>query len=500
MRKPVSGLLTEDDMFLFLDYYELTSGKCNYDFNMNQQITENFFFREIPAHLGSYVIAAGLEQFVSFIDMMNRGLSKKHREWLKTSSGRDFEDEGFLDYLEKFKFAGDVYAVPEGTPVFPNEPIINVSGPSIDVQLFETFLLNVVNFESLVATKASRIVRAARGRDVVFRPDDDSISVIDFGARRAHGRDAAVLGARAAFIGGATGTSLVIAGMKWGIPFVGTMPHKFIQERYRGKGTFKESELLAFQQYAQSFPHNTITLVDTYETAEGVRMSVPVAKELRRRGYELKGVRLDSGDPVQLSKKARRILGKEFENVRIFVSDNLDEYAIDDMLSKGAPVSGFGVGTRLITGANYNSLTREGGVSALNGIYKLCENTDEANRLMPSMKFTSSIDKATLPGRKQVWRRYKNDKYVEDVIALWDEKIKNAQPLLVPIVLKGEFVYDFPDAQHIKKYAMEQLAALPDEYKKLTGSKAYPVKLSRRLARLRQELFHQYRMEYLEKR
>lgn len=497
MRKPESGLLTEEDLFLFLDYYELTSGKCNLDFNMNQQITENFFFREIPKHLGSYVLAAGLEQFASYIELMNRGLSKHHRDWLRNASGKDFEDETFLDYLQSFKFRGDVYAIPEGTPVFPHEPIINVTGPSIDVQLFETFLLNVINFESLVATKTSRIVLAARGKDIVYSVDEPNRSVIDFGARRAHGRDAAVLGARAAYIGGATGTSLVIAGMKWGIPFIGTMPHKFIQERYKGKGTFKESELLAFRQYARSFPYNTITLVDTYETIEGVKNSIIVAKELRKQGYELRGIRLDSGDPLDLSKKAKQMMGKEFEGCKIFVSDNLDEFVIDDILSKGAPVDGFGVGTRLITGANYNSLTKEGGVSALNGIYKFAENTDEMNQLIPSMKFTSSRDKATLPGKKQVWRRFKNGKYHEDVITTWDEKVDEAQPLLIPIIVNGEFVYDFPETKEIRRYAMEQLAALPDEYKRLTGSKPYPVIVSESLARIRDEIFEQYRLEYL---
>jgi len=497
MRKPESGLLTEADMFLFVDYYELTSGKCNFDFNMNQVITENYFFREIPAHLGSYVLFAGLEQFISYIALLNRGLSSEHRQWLRRTSGRDFENEAFLDYLQNFKFKGDIYAVLEGTPVFPHEPVINVTGPSIDVQLLETCLLNVVNFESLIATKTARIVHAAKGRQVIFSPEELGRSVVDFGARRAHGRDAAVLGARAAYIGGATGTSLVIAGMKWGMPYVGTMPHKFIQERYQGKGTFKESELLAFRQYARSFPHNIVALVDTYESVEGERNAIIAGRELKDQGYEFRGVRLDSGDPVALSKKAQQMMGAEFEKAKIFVSDNLDEYAIDDMLAKGAPVAGFGVGTRLITGANYNSLTKEGGVSALNGIYKFAENTDETGKPVPSMKFTSSKEKSTLPGRKQTWRRFKEEKYLEDIITLWDEKMDDANPLLVPIILKGEFVYDFPETARIRKYALEQLATLPEEYKQLTNSKAYPVKLSEKLSKLRDELFGQYRAEYL---
>ncbi|MDY6912539.1 MAG: nicotinate phosphoribosyltransferase [Chloroflexota bacterium] len=494
--QPKSGLLTEEDAFLFLDYYELTSGKCNLDFDMNQQITENYFFREIPSHLGSYVITAGLEQFVSYIDILNRGLSKEHRCCLRNTSGRDFEDESFLDYLENFKFTGDIYAIPEGTPVFPNEPIINVSGPSIDVQLFETYLLNVVNFESLIATKTSRIARAAKRQQVVFSSEDSGRIVIDFGARRAHGRDAAVLGARAAYIGGAIGTSLVIAGMKWGIPYIGTMPHKFIQERHRGKGTFKQSEALAFRQYAKSFPYNTVTLVDTYESIAGVRNSIIIGQRLKEQGYELRGIRLDSGDPVELSKEAKSLLCVEFDRAQFFVSDNLDEYTIDDMLSKGAFVSGLGVGTRLITGANYNSITKQGGVSALNGIYKFAENTDETGTAIPSMKFTSAKEKATLPGRKQCWRRFRDGQFFEDIISLWDEKVEDAQPLLVPIMIDGEVIYDFPETQHIQKRCMEQLAALPDEYKRLTDAEVYPVNISERLAKLSEELFEQYRREY----
>lgn len=495
--KPASGLLTEADIFLFLDYYELTSGKCNLDFGMNQEITENYFFREIPAHLGGYIIAAGLEQFIACVELMNRGLSKEHRDWLRRTSGRDFENEAFLDYLENFRFRGDIWAVAEGTPVFPHEPIINVTGPSIDVQLFETLLLNIVNFESLIATKTSRIVDAARGRKVIYSPDRGERTVVDFGARRAHGRDAAVLGARAAYIGGAVGTSLVIAGMKWGIPYVGTIPHKFVQERYRGKGSFREAELLAFRQYAQSFPHNTVTLTDTYDTLGGIENSLAVGRELREKGHEIRGIRLDSGDPVRLSREARQRLEREFGKARIMASDNLDEFTIADMLSRGAEVDGFGVGTRLITGANYNPLTREGGVSVLNGIYKFAENTDEEGKPVPSMKFTSSKEKSTLPGRKQVWRRLREGRYVEDIIALWDETIADAAPLMRPIMLKGEPVYDFPSTVEIRDYCRRELDRLPEPCRRLEGADAYPVKLSARLMRLRDELYEEYRREYL---
>ncbi|MBS7648646.1 MAG: nicotinate phosphoribosyltransferase [Candidatus Bathyarchaeia archaeon] len=492
MRKLESGLLSEDDLFLFIDYYELTSGKCNFDHRLNNVITETYFFRENPKHLGSYVIAAGLEQFVSYIQILNRGLSRRHREWLEKMAGKDLSSE-FLDYLENFEFKGDIYAVPEGTPVFPNEPVINITGPSIDVQLLETYLLNIMNFESLVATKASRIAYAAKGRNIIYSPR----TVVDFGARRAHGRDAAILGARAAYIGGADGTSLVIAGMKWGIPFVGTIPHKFIEERYRGTGSFKETELSAFREYARSFPHNTILLVDTYETIEGVKNAVKVGLELKQLGYNLAGIRLDSGDPVELSKMARKILDEAgLTGVKIFASDRLDEFVIEDALAKGAPIDGFGVGTKLITGANYDSLIKEGGVSALDGIFKLAETSDVSGKMIPATKYTSSIGKATLPGKKQVWRIIKDGQYVEDIITLWDEEIENGKPLLVPIIVKGEIVYDFPELKEIRRYCAEQLAALPEKYRRIRDSEPYPVKISDKLRRLRDELFEKYWREY----
>ncbi len=492
MRRLESGLLTEEDLFLFIDYYELTSGKCNFDHGVNNTITETYFFREVPKHLGSYIVAAGLEQFISYIEILNHGLSRKHREWLENAAGKDLSKD-FLDYLENFQFKGDIYAVPEGTLVFPNEPVINVTGPSIDVQLFETYLLNIMNFESLIATKVSRIVYAAKGKSVIYSPR----TVVDFGARRAHGRDAAVLGARAAYIGGADGTSLVIAAMKWNMPFVGTIPHKFIEERYREKGSFKEIELSAFREYAESFPHNTILLVDTYETIRGVENAIKVGLEMKEKGYKLAGIRLDSGDPVELSKIARKMLDDAgLKDVKIFASDRLDEFIIEDALSKGAPIDGFGVGTKLITGANYDSITKEGGVSALDGIFKLAETSDETGRMIPSTKFTSSMGKATLPGKKQVWRRIENGKYLEDTITLWDEEVEDAKPLLVPIMIKGEIIYDFPDIKEIRKYCMEQLSALPEKYKTLRGSEPYPIKISEKLRKLRDELFEKYHDEY----
>jgi nicotinate phosphoribosyltransferase len=218
---------------------------------------------------------------------------------------------------------------------------------------------------------------------------------------------------------------------------------------------------------------------------------------MKKKGLKLAGIRLDSGDPVELSKIARKMLDDAgLKDVKIFASDRLDEFVIEDALLKGAPIDGFGVGTKLITGANYNSITKEGGVSALDGIFKLAETSDEAGRMIPSTKFTSSMGKATLPGKKQVWRRIENGKYVEDIITLWDEEVEGAKPLLVPLMIKGEIVYDFPDLKEIRKYCMEQLSALPEKYRLLRGGEPYPVKISENLRKLRDELFEKYYAEY----
>ncbi|MCL4400525.1 MAG: nicotinate phosphoribosyltransferase [Candidatus Parvarchaeota archaeon] len=465
-----NSLIEQDELALFLDYYELTGGKADFDHKNRDIITETFFFRKVPKHLGSYMIAAGLEQVISFI--MNYRLSKKDGGWLKKTSGKDFNKD-FLAYLENFKFKGDVYAIPEGTPVFPNEPILSITGPSIDVQLFETYILNVMNFQTLVATKASRVVNAAKGR-----------TVLEFGARRAQGRDAAVLGARAAYIGGSVGSALVLAGKKFGIPYVGTMPHKFVQER--------DSEISAFREYAESFPHNAVLLIDTYDTLQGARNACTIGKELKAKGYDLKGVRLDSGDLFMLSKKVREILDFEgFKDTKIMVSSDLDEYKVNELVEKGSPIDGFGVGTRLITGANYNSLTKEGEVSALGGVYKLVEIKKEG-KVIPKIKISEDIEKTTLPGKKQVYRIAESGTYSHDEISMWEElPPQGAKPLLVPVISNGKIVYDFPKLDEIKRRCGAELALIPDRYKKISGAETYPVKLSDRLSKLKQDLIEE---------
>ena len=453
---PQSALLTEDDMSLFVDYYQLTMGQADFDAQNDAIITANYYVRKIPQ--GEYLITAGLEQVIHYI--LNLRFTDATLDWLAQRG--DLRPD-YLASLRDFRFEGSVFAVPEGTPIFPNEPIINVTGRSRDVQLFETYLLCVMNFQTLIATKTARIVQSARGRPV-----------FDFGARRAHGRDAGILAARAAFIGGAAGTSLVLAGHYFDIPYVGTMAHKFISER--------PTELEAFRDYATAFPNNTTLLIDTYDTIQGARNACIVAKEMEARGAQLRAVRLDSGDILTLSKAVRRILDAErLNDVQIVASHDLDEFQIDVLLQGNAPIDSFGVGTRLATGANFNSLTGEGAPSALGGVYKLVESDGR-----PVGK--QSLDepaKATIPWRKQVYRVTDAEgHYIEDRITRWNESISEGHPLLIPIIQDGELVYDFPNLHDIQTLMRAELKKLPDSHKYLTGAAPYPVALDPVLRKL----------------
>ena len=466
VKAPQSSLLTESNMALFADYYELTMGKADFDSGNSAICTENYFVRSIPQ--GEYLIAAGLEQVIHYI--LNLRFTNADLKWLKESKATPDMSDDFLDYLRHFKFDGDVYAVPEGTPVFANEPLINVTGRSIDIQIFETYLLNVMNFQTLIATKTARIVHAARGR-----------ACFDFGARRAHGRDAGILAARASFIGGAAGTSLVIAGQYFNIPYVGTIAHKFIMDR--------PSELAAFRDYAKSFPHNTLLLIDTYDTIQGAKNACIVAKEMQASGAQLRGVRLDSGDLLALSKAVREIFDEAgLTEAQIFASNDLDEFQIDRLLTAGAPIDGFGVGTRLATGANFNPLTGEGGPSALPGVYKHVERI-EGEKVTVTMKLSEDTGKSTLPGRKQLHRSYDADgNYVKDVISRWDEDLQDGEPLLAPVILKGELVYSFPNSVAMQAKAKTELTRLFEPYKRLTDAEKYPVVLSLGLEDLLEQL------------
>ena len=459
-RPPTSALLTEDNMAIFVDYYQLTMGQAAHFQERNSQndeiITANYYVREIPQ--GEYLIAAGLEQVIHYV--LNLRFTDATLDWL---AQRGDLSSDYLASLKDFRFDGSIFAVPEGTLVFPDEPIINVTGRSRDVQLFETYLLCVMNFQTLIATKASRIVEVAQGRPV-----------FDFGARRAHGRDAGILAARASFIGGAKGTSLVLAGHHFDIPYVGTMAHKFISER--------PTELEAFRDYATTFPNNTTLLIDTYDTLQGAKNACVVAKEMEAHGAQLRAVRLDSGNLLTLSKEVRRILDAEgLDYVQIIASHELDEFRIDTLLKNGAPIDSFGVGTRLATGANFDSITGEGGTSALSGVYKLVESEGRP----VGKRSLDEPSKATIPGKKQIYRLADAEgNYVRDCVALWDEPISEGQPLLIPIIQDGELVYDFPYLHDIQPHATTELKRLPDLYKGLTEAEPYLVEFHPRLRNL----------------
>ena len=443
-----------DNMSLFVDYYQITMGQADFNAQNDAVITANYYVRKIPQ--GQYLIAAGLEQVIHYI--LNLRFTDAVLDWL---AQRGDLQADYLASLRDFRFDGSVFAVPEGTPVFPNEPIINVTGHSRDVQLFETYLLCVMNFQTLIATKASRIVQAAQDRPV-----------FDFGARRAHGRDAGILSARAAFIGGAKGTSLVLAGHYFEIPYVGTMAHKFVSER--------PTELAAFRDYATAFPNSTTLLIDTYDTIQGARNACIVAKEMEARGARLRAVRLDSGDLLTLSREVRRMLDAEgLDYVQIIASHDLDEFQIDTLLENGAPLDGFGVGTRLATGANFNSRTGEGAPSALGGVYKLVESDGK-----PVGK--RSLDepaKATVPWKKQVYRvTDTTGQYIKDFITRWDEPISEGQPLLIPIIQDGELVYQFPNLHEIQAHTIAGLKKLPESHKGLMEASPYLVELDSTLS------------------
>ena len=453
---PKPALLTEDTMALFVDYYQLTMGQADFDVQNDATVTANYYVRKIPQ--GEYLIAAGLEQVIYYV--LNLRFTDAILDWL---AQRGDLSPDYLADLKNFRFEGSIFAVPEGTLVFPNEPIINVTGRSRDVQLFETYLLCVMNFQTLIATKSARIVEAARGRPV-----------FDFGARRAHGRDAGILAARASFIGGARGTSLVLAGQYFDIPYVGTMAHKFISER--------PTELEAFRDYATAFPNNTTFLIDTYDTLQGARNACIVAKQMETRGARLRAVRLDSGDLLPLSKEVRCILDAEgLDYVQIIASHELDEFQIDILLNNGAPIDSFGVGTRLTTGANFDSITGEGGTSALGGVYKLVESGGKP----VGKRSLDEPSKATIPGKKQIYRVPDADgNYIKDCVTLWDESVSEGQSLLIPIIQDGELVYDFPDLQDIQTRTTVELNRLPDSHKRVREAESYPVEFHPTLRKL----------------
>ncbi len=436
---------------LMTDLYQLTMVAGYYLNRREAEATFELFIRSLPANR-SYFVAAGLEQAVEFL--LHLRFDEESVDFLRRLPVLAHLPDDFFAYLLRFRFEGDVWGVPEGTLVFPNEPILQIRAPLPQAQLVETFLLSLIHFQTLVATKASRVVQAAGGR-----------GVIDFGTRRAHGPEAGVLAARAAFIGGCIGTSNVCAAKDFGIPVYGTAAHSWTLAF--------DSEKEAFERYHEAFPDSTVLLVDTYDTMQGLRNALSL-------GRKLKGVRLDSGDLLALSREARRVLDEAgLRETRILASGDLNEYKVKDLLQASAPIDLFGVGTEMVTSKDH---------PALAAVYKLVERQGP-DKVLHRAKF--SEDKETYPGRKQVWRSTDDEgAYVGDEIRMAEEEpARSSTGLLMPVLERGELRYRFPSLGAVRERAREALERLPPCYRKLESADTYPVawsdELKRRFAELR---------------
>jgi nicotinate phosphoribosyltransferase len=440
--------LKQENMSLFTDFYELTMCAAYFDNQNFEPATFDLFIRRLPENR-SYLLFAGLEQVLLYLQSI-----KFTPEQLTYLKKQGFNQQ-FLNYLKNFKFTGDVWAIPEGTVAFPNEPLIRVTAPIIEAQIVETFLLNTINLQTMIATKASRVVHAAKGK-----------AVIEFGLRREPGVDAGIKVARSSYIAGCQGTSNVLAGMAYGIPVFGTMAHSFIMSYPK--------ELDAFRAFAKTFPHKSTLLIDTYNDIAGAEKAVIVAKELEAKGFRLGGVRLDSGDLAETSKKVRQILDDNgLEYVKIFASGDLDEFKLAELQADGAKIDAFGVGTKMGTSADR---------PYLDVIYKLSETMTSPGVFSPIMKL--SKDKNTLPGRKQVYRfKDATGNFERDIIALAGEKM-GGEPLLVKVMDQGKLTYQLPTLNEIRSCTAENLSRLPEPYKKLTNAQQYPVELSINLQEL----------------
>ena len=445
--------LESESTGLLTDLYQITMAAAYFEHGMSAPATFSLFMRNLPQNR-SFFLAAGLEEALDYLENLRFG--PEAIDYLRTTG--NFK-EAFLEHLADFRFDGDVVAIREGTVLFPNEPLLEVTAPILQAQLAETYLMNALQLGTLIASKAARIRIAGQDR-----------SVVDFASRRAHGRDAALKVARSSYVGGFHATSNVLAGMKYGIPIEGTVAHSFIQSF--------EQELDAFGTFARVFPSNTVLLIDTYDTLQGARHAVTVGREMAERGAQLRGVRLDSGDMIRLAKAVRRILDEGgLPETKIFASGGLDEYRIEEALGAGAPIDGFGVGSHL--GVSYDA-------PALDIVYKLVEYADR-----PVVKL--SQDKQTLGGRKQFFRRYaESGEMLEDIIALRDEELEDAEPFLFPVMARGKRLRDPTPLDEIRKYAAENLARLPSRLKTLRKTASYPVQQSEAIRALQSKLVEEH--------
>lgn len=468
------------NLTMLTDFYELTMANGYFKNNFKDTIAYfDMFFRKVPDG-GGFVIMAGVEQLVNYFK--NLKFDKNDIDFLRTKGF----DEQFLDYLANFKFQCDVWAIPEGTPIFPGEPIVKVKGPVIQAQFVETMVLLAINHQSLIATKANRIVRAAQGK-----------AVMEFGSRRAQGFDGAVYGARAAYIGGCVGTACTISDELFGIPALGTMAHSWVQ--------LFDSEYDAFKAYAEEYPDGCTLLVDTYNVLKsGIPNAIKVFDEvLAPMGKRPKGIRIDSGDIAYLSRKARKMLDDAgYPDCGIVASNSLDEYIIRDMLMQGAQIDSFGVGERLITASSD---------PVLGGVYKLCA-VEKDGEVIPKIKLSENVQKITTPGNKRTYRLYDREtgKAAADLITLASETVDDSLPyelfdpdytwkrktltnftareLLEPLFKKGECVYKDRNIDEIRNYCKEQIDTLWDEVTRFENPHNYYVDLSQKLWDVKHEL------------
>ncbi len=442
------GFVTPDNLSLLVDLYELTMADSYYRRGKNQTVAFDLFVRDMP-EVRNFYVAAGLEQIYYYLE--NIRFTRDAVEYLRSLN---LFSDGFLDYLLSFRFTGDVYAVEEGEIFFAKEPVIRVEAPRIEAQIVETFLLNTFNFQSAIASKAARVLIAAKGRGCV-----------DFSPRRDHGADAALKVARASYIAGFMGTSCVLAGMLYGIPVYGTMAHSYVMSF--------PSELDAFRAFVEDFPNNSVLLIDTYDVIAGAKNAITVAKEMEEKGLKLKGVRIDSGNLAQEARQVRSMLDEAgLHYVRIFLSGDLNEYKIASFVEEGIPCDFFGVGTEM-------------GVSkdapALGGVYKLAQ--DETG---PRIKL--SKEKVTLPGIKQVYRVYEGGRMARDVIALSHESLPGARPLLKKVMEKGRLCVEPEGLSRIRERFLSRLSELPQELLSIKEHHSYPVLTTPALDRLVEEL------------
>lgn len=477
-------MITKENLTMLTDFYEITMANGYFANGMGDEIAYfDMFFRRVPDG-GGYAIMAGVEQVIEYLK--NLKFEKEDIDYLR-SKGCFSED--FLKYLENFKFSCDVWAIEEGTPIFPHEPILTVRGPVIQSQFVESMILLIINHQSLIATKASRIVRSAAGRPVM-----------EFGTRRAHGSAAAIYGARATYIAGCAATACTIADRDHGIPATGTMAHSWVQ--------MFPTEYDAFKAYAEVYPDNCVLLVDTYNVLKsGVPAAIKVFKEMKPKSM---GIRIDSGDITYLTKKARKMLDDAgLKDCKIVISNSLDEYIIRDVLLEGAQIDSFGVGERMITAKSE---------PVFGGVYKLVALEDEDGNIIPKIKVSENVEKITNPGFKTLYRLFDkdNNKALADVItvdgetipaecgegesyeifdpnAIWKRKTLTnfyAKNIRVPLFLNGECVYQSPSIDDIKKYCEEQMKTLWDEMLRFENPQTYYVDLSQDLWDMKEELLN----------